>query len=211
MPRPANPELADRIVRAAAQLLEERGISGVTMRAVAERVGYSATTIYHHYANKDDLLDHAVVQGLEWFVASTSQADTGEPGAERLRATSRSYVDWGVRNPAMYRLMFEQRLPRPAEGAELERRRRGWAMQREMLADIMAHEPAATPPEDLGTAADLVFVSLHGITSLAISGRLWGPAVGLDETRRRAGSLVDALVDQWIAMWGLAGESVSQL
>jgi AcrR family transcriptional regulator len=51
MPRPANPTLS-----AAARRVEQKGTSGIKMRAVASGLGCSATAIYQHFASKDDLL-----------------------------------------------------------------------------------------------------------------------------------------------------------
>lgn len=205
MPRPANPELVDRIVRVTAEMLEEKGIDGVTMRGVAERVGSSPTIIYHYYKNKDGLLHAAVARGLAWFGEAVGKADTGGSGVGRLRSGARAYVEWGIRNPAMYRLMYEQRLPRPAEGEELEKRRGGLIAARDLLADIFANEQAGRPPADLDVAANLLFTGQHGIVSATISGRLWGPHAGQDDQLRLSLPLADALVDVWAAAWGLEG------
>lgn len=203
MPRQFDPDLADRIVRVTADILQQRGIDGVTIRAVAAAAGCSATTIYQRFAGKDELLDGAVVRGLEWFVAAGQAADTGGTGRERLAASARSYVEWGIRNPAMYRLIFEQRLPKPAEGDELQRRRRGWGMQRTLIEQVLRERPAGAADVDLDTAADLVFVALHGTVSLAVSGRLAGPNAPADALLARAGRIVDALIVQWAGSWGL--------
>jgi len=56
---------------------------------------------------------------------------------------------------------------------------------------------------DSATAADTIWVSVHGLTSLALSGRMFGnpgvadPAV----VHARSHALVDALVDSWEAAW----------
>jgi AcrR family transcriptional regulator len=204
MPRAADPDLADRIVRVTAEMLEDRGIDGVTMRGVAAAAGCSATTIYQRFENKDALLDHAVVRGLEWFVEVQSAADAGGSGRNRIAATSHAYVEWGITNPAMYRLMFEQRLPKPAEGAALGERRRGWDLSHAMLAEILASRTQDARPVDASLATDLVFVSLHGIVSLAISGRLIGPLASREQQLGRASAIVDALVAQWVDSWELA-------
>jgi AcrR family transcriptional regulator len=203
MPRPFDADLADRIVRVTAELIEQHGLEAVTMRRVAQAAGCSATTIYQRFEGKDELLHHAVVQGLEWFGTSLARVTAGKTGKTLLAANSRAYVDWGITNPAMYRLMFEQRLPVPAEGEELQRRRRGWEQQRQMLDAILASRPIGAPTVDSGVAADTVFVSLHGIVSLAISGRLIGPSASPEENLARAGTLVDALLEQWADAWAL--------
>lgn len=205
MPRTADPELADEIVRVTADLLEQRGIDGVTMRGVAAAVGCSATTIYQRFENKDELLDGAVVRGLEWFVAAQQDADKGGSGRERISATAHAYVEWGIRNPAMYRLMFEQRLPKPAAGDALTKRRRGWELQRDLLAQVFAARPAGAPEVTAEQAADMMLVSLHGIVSLAVSGRLLGPMATREQQLARGDALVDSLVAQWTLAWGLSG------
>jgi AcrR family transcriptional regulator len=47
----------EAIVGAAGELLDERGLAGVTMRGVAERVGVGTMTLYGYFADKDALLD----------------------------------------------------------------------------------------------------------------------------------------------------------
>jgi AcrR family transcriptional regulator len=51
------PVSEEAIVDAALGLLDDEGLDAVTMRAVAERMGVSAPTIYWHVENKDGLLD----------------------------------------------------------------------------------------------------------------------------------------------------------
>ncbi len=46
-------------------------------------------------------------------------------------------------------------------------------------------------------------MSLHGVVSLAISGRLAGPAATIDQQLARAFSIVDALEAQWSESWEL--------
>jgi len=53
--------LAEAILKATAALIEDQGIDAVTMRAVAARVGYSATTIYLHFQDKDELVERSLV------------------------------------------------------------------------------------------------------------------------------------------------------
>jgi len=50
----------DRILVAAAEIADERGVAAVTMRKVASRLGVEAMSLYNHVANKDDILDGMV-------------------------------------------------------------------------------------------------------------------------------------------------------
>lgn len=57
---PAGPRIPlsrDRVLHAAVALADEDGIDSVTMRKVAEELGVEAMSLYHHVANKEDMLD----------------------------------------------------------------------------------------------------------------------------------------------------------
>jgi len=50
----------NRILAAAVEIADERGVGAVTMRAVASKLGVEAMSLYNHVANKDDILDGMV-------------------------------------------------------------------------------------------------------------------------------------------------------
>jgi AcrR family transcriptional regulator len=47
----------DRVLRTAIALADDRGVGELTMRKLAKDLGVEAMSLYHHVANKDDLLD----------------------------------------------------------------------------------------------------------------------------------------------------------
>ena len=57
----------DRILAAAVEIADERGVGAVTMREVASRLGVEAMSLYNHVANKDDILDGMVDLVVEQF------------------------------------------------------------------------------------------------------------------------------------------------
>src|SRR5919112_6714668 len=98
------------ILDAAAGLFLEHGYEALSMRQIAERIGYSATTIYRYYEDKDDLLFAIVQEGFLRFGTQLTKAARrgGEPLA-RLQALGHAYVEFGLKNPVYYQLMFMQR------------------------------------------------------------------------------------------------------
>lgn len=56
-PKPRTPLSRDRILRTAVGLADERGVGELTMRKLAGELGVEAMSLYHHVANKNDLLD----------------------------------------------------------------------------------------------------------------------------------------------------------
>ncbi|MFF4491122.1 TetR/AcrR family transcriptional regulator [Streptomyces sp. NPDC001544] len=76
---------ADRIVRAAIELLDEEGLDGLNMRSLAKRLGSAATAVYWHIKTKDELVRlagdaiwHEVeppdLDATDWRTAATAHA-----------------------------------------------------------------------------------------------------------------------------------------
>jgi AcrR family transcriptional regulator len=200
--RPANPRLAHDIIEAAASLVEERGPEGITMRLVADRIGYSPTTIYLYFKNKEHLLDETVNRAYDWFAEHLERAQTGASAPERLRQGAHAYLDWGLQNPGMYRLMFEWGYLGDISEEAIFARRASWRRTRNVI-ERGVEEGAFRSGLDSATAADTMWVGIHGLTSLALSGRMFGnpgvadPAV----VHGRSHQLADALADSWEAAW----------
>ena len=103
-------ELRERILAAAGEEFLEKGYDSFSLRRVAERIGYTPTTIYLYFRNKDELLRETVQDGFAAFdqrVEETAAAHA-DPVA-RIAALGQAYIEFGLQNPALYRLMFMQR------------------------------------------------------------------------------------------------------
>ena len=74
--RPRDPNVDEKILGAALELLAERGFKGATIRAIASRAGVGTPAIYRRHANREELLAVAVEEGLGvWQVENTGQTD----------------------------------------------------------------------------------------------------------------------------------------
>src|SRR5919199_4858802 len=90
-------QLRQAILDAAGELLLERGYEAFSLRQVAERIGYSATTIYRYFENKDDLVFGIVDEGFRIFGDRLRAAAAGPVDPlERLRAVGEAYVRFGL-------------------------------------------------------------------------------------------------------------------
>jgi AcrR family transcriptional regulator len=54
------PLTRERVLRAAVELADERGIESLTMRNLGHALGVEAMSLYNHVANKEDLLDGVI-------------------------------------------------------------------------------------------------------------------------------------------------------
>lgn len=81
----------ERILAAAAEMTSEVGWSGVTMAALAERVGVSRQTVYNEWGSRDRLAEAMVLRELGAFL---DQVDAGFDAHPRdLRAGTQAAID----------------------------------------------------------------------------------------------------------------------
>ena len=77
----------EQICRAAACVIAREGFAGTTMRLVAEEAGVSTGMLNHYFANRQQILTHALVYVTERSQERYERAIEGiAPGRERLEA-----------------------------------------------------------------------------------------------------------------------------
>jgi AcrR family transcriptional regulator len=96
----------ERILVEASKMLQASGLAGFSMRKLAQTLELSATALYRHYADKEQLLVAACAEGFERFATSLWQALQEPSDWERLRATPRQYMRFAMAEPHFYRVMF---------------------------------------------------------------------------------------------------------
>lgn len=98
MPTPERTSL-DAIVTAASDLLEETGLVGVTMQAVADRVGVRPPSLYKRVENRERLIQLVAEATLTEVGRLTADAEGPADLANTMRA-------FGHRRPAAFQLVM---------------------------------------------------------------------------------------------------------
>ncbi|WP_201172834.1 TetR/AcrR family transcriptional regulator [Pseudomonas sp. S31] len=82
------------VLRAAVRIFNERGFHATLLEDVATSLGISKPTIYHYLGNKEQVLLHCVVHGLEQLIdaAESARQEPGR-GIDRLRSYLRRYAE----------------------------------------------------------------------------------------------------------------------
>ena len=166
-------ELKDMALAAAGEIAEAEGWRGLTARKVAGRIGYSVGTLYNVFGTLDDLI--IAVNGVTLdSLFEHLKAATGKTGADTpevaLRALAAAYVAFIDRHPHLWDILFEHRLP---PGRTLPSWYDGKLAQllgllEEALAPLFDESERA----ERIRAARVLWCSMHGISSLARSGKL---------------------------------------
>lgn len=110
MPRPKQrtPELADRVLAAAVEVLGEGGLSGFTTRRVAERAQTSLPAVYELFTDKAGLVRAVCFEGFRRLGRALSTVpETGDPVAD-LRGLIPVFRRFCLDYPALARVMFSR-------------------------------------------------------------------------------------------------------
>jgi AcrR family transcriptional regulator len=103
-PEPRIPLSRERVLRAAIVLADEGGIESLSMRKLGQQLGVEAMSLYHHVANKDDLLD-----GIVDAVTSEIEVPSDETDwKEAIRRTAISSHDLFLRHRWACSLMMRR-------------------------------------------------------------------------------------------------------
>jgi AcrR family transcriptional regulator len=97
------------ILDATEELLLEAGHRGLSVRKLVDRCGYSAPTIYHHFGDKDGLIDALLEQRLTLLASDLKRVPLVDDPVENLRALTRAFAMFGLRNPTHYQLLMQVR------------------------------------------------------------------------------------------------------
>ena len=95
-------DLRAAVLRAASELLEKKGIDGLSLRDVARRAGVSHNAPYRHFPSRGALLGAIAAAGFERFRTELEAAER----AGGLRARGEAYVHFALAQPQLFRLMF---------------------------------------------------------------------------------------------------------
>ncbi len=101
----------DRLLLAAAELLEAAQGAEVSTRAITERAGVQAPTLYHHFGSKRGLEDAVATHGFKQFLAEREAAGTSLDPIDDIREGWDLHVRYGLENPSLYGLVYGRAIP----------------------------------------------------------------------------------------------------
>lgn len=112
-----------RVLSAAGQMLAVQSAEDLSLRAIAETAGVGLASIYHYFASKEELLLCLAMEGLDTLrrdiLALQADPTLGSP----MRGGHRAFFSFAETRPALFSLMFNERmLARHAEMREAEDR-----------------------------------------------------------------------------------------
>lgn len=151
-------------------LAREAGWDAVTIRAVAQRTGLSAPSLYELFPSKADLLA-AVAQDGFAELAQLLASSHGDTDLGPLHRSAARYWRFAHQDPTLYELMFQQRLELQfATGQTPDTLHDAFGALKRAVTD--AARAAVVELADPETMTEAWWATMHGVISLALSDRV---------------------------------------
>jgi AcrR family transcriptional regulator len=101
--------LKEALIRAALELIAQKGPAGFTFAEAARWAGVSPAAPYRHFRDRDELLANVARRGFEEFEQTLARAwDNGRPDPmTALDRFGKAYLAFARKEPAYYSAMFE--------------------------------------------------------------------------------------------------------
>ena len=159
--------LKEALMRAALELIAEKGPAGFTFAEAARWAGVSPAAPYRHFRDRDELLASVALRGFELFEVALARAfDDGKPDVftafERL---GKAYLAFARAEPAYYSAMFEAGVPLDISPELRAAGDRAFAVLRSACERLIATMPTGNRPPALMMALHIWALS-HGVASL---------------------------------------------
>lgn len=166
-------ELKDRIIETARELLLKHGYRNISLRKIAREVGVSATSIYLHFENKDDLIHTLMEQAIDRLNdLLEKKANREKDPIQKLEDLAHAYVNFALNNPREYQIIFlfssDEMSRYPVE--KFRKARRGYELVHAVLEEGV--KQGLITEEQPRLAAYTFWAQLHGVMSVVLSKRL---------------------------------------
>ncbi len=182
--------LRQEIMDAARELFVAEGYQNVSMRKIADKIGYSATTIYLYFKDKNDLLHQICEQTFARLAHNISSIEQlSDNPLEKLRSGLREYIYFGLKHPSQYEIVFITPLPAQVE-KEFEETNGKLAFDtlRKVITECVSANLLKS--NDVELLSQTLWAGIHGVTSLLIKHEHF-PFIGRE-------SLIDSVIDTLI-------------
>lgn len=164
--------LREVLLEAAVRLIGEVGPAGFTLREVARRAGVSHNAPYRHFRDKEELLAAVATQGFrELTQAMLDGIKPQSDVCDRLKHAGLAYIDFALRRPEHFTVMFDTKPAAKNVGSEFEEASKQ-CFETLVNSVKLCHDQQRLPSGDPLQLALLAWTMVHGIAKLATAKHL---------------------------------------
>jgi AcrR family transcriptional regulator len=196
----------EAIIGASLELGQAYGEDGVTMRAIASKLGTSATTLYTCFESKAAIMRELRLRGLQSMGRSILDALEIEDARTSMLEVTKRYIAFARENPWLYQLLMVTETI-VTDVVTDEQREELQGISRGVRERFVEKYTAVTghPPEDAVRLFARWWAAVHGVCALTITRRLRSdhPILPLGDTDRFIDEYARGTVD-WLLSPALA-------
>lgn len=164
-------DLRKALLEAAHSVINEKGIHGLSLRACAAKAGVSHAAPTHHFKSLSGLLTELAVIAFTDFTEALRQAyDEGDATAslqQRLQTAGNAYVQFALREPELFKLMFSSPLPDQSNEQLCEVSGQAYAELTRVVKPL-CDERGISDKASIEQAEILVWSTIHGYAHLSL-------------------------------------------
>jgi AcrR family transcriptional regulator len=165
-------EMKSLILEAAHDLFLNKGFEQVSIRSIADEIEYSPATIYLYFKDKNDIFLALHDRSFKAFNTYAADIFKIKDPFKRLTALGERYIDFALKHPQYYEMMFIIKAP-----MECDINKEEWPEGQKAL-DAVEFLMAECKKEgyfkghDVKVLAFVAWSHMHGICSLVLRDRL---------------------------------------
>jgi AcrR family transcriptional regulator len=183
-PREHDQNTAAALLEAAERIVEQHGISALSVRRVAEEIGESTRAVYSVYGSKDALVAALGRKAFGWL-ADTLDAQhlSGDPVADLVEAGVGGFRRLAIEHPSLYTIAMQQRdLPADLARGLNEAAVDAWTRLQSRMERLAERAPLGRSVREAATqyhalCEGLAAVELRGNTVPGDEERMWRQAL----------------------------------
>lgn len=186
-------QLQKLICDSAKNIIENKGLAGLTARSLAKKIGYTPGTIYNFYRDMDALVVDINFETLGRLYDFCQKKIENVPADfSRVKALAYAYVDFAHQNVRAWETVFATTY-KGEKKVRLPKYYQGRLLKLFSLIESTLRECLQMPVPEVQATARLLWASLHGITVLTLDGRL--NLIGSDNPHH----MIDDLLQKYLA------------
>jgi len=186
-------QIKEMVLQAAEIIVSEEGVEALTVRKIAQEVGYTVGSIYMVFANMQDLHWHIKGRSLDQLASQLQAASQGDNVAHMISTLAHSYLNFATENFNRWCILFETNSLNTTTSPD-------WYQQKIelMFAPIEAlfrRLSTDMNEEQAKLAARTLWCGIHGVCVLSLPGNLSG--AGIKNTELSVHMLVENFIQGW--------------